>query len=123
NQTMTLKDIALASLIPAKLPKDMEVGLIATAIYSLAVDNYPNGCHVCEVEIDEETGAVEVKRYSVVDDVGTVINPLLVHGQIVGGVAQGAGQMLMEDIHFDTQSGQLVTGSFMDYAMPRASDL
>jgi carbon-monoxide dehydrogenase large subunit len=64
-----------------------------------------------------------VKRYSVVDDVGTVINPLLVHGQIVGGVAQGAGQILMEDIHFDRESGQLVSGSFMDYAMPRASDL
>jgi carbon-monoxide dehydrogenase large subunit len=62
-------------------------------------------------------------RYSVVDDVGTVINPLLVHGQIVGGVAQGAGQILMEDIHFDSDTGQLVTGSFMDYAMPRAGDL
>ena len=62
-------------------------------------------------------------RYSVVDDVGTVINPLLVYGQIIGGVAQGAGQILMEDIHFDADSGQLVSGSFMDYAMPRASDL
>jgi carbon-monoxide dehydrogenase large subunit len=123
NQTMTLKDVALASLSPAKLPKDMEVGLIATAIYSLAVENYPNGCHVCEVEIDEETGVVEVVRYSVVDDVGTVINPLLVHGQIIGGMAQGAGQVLMEDIRFDPDSGQILTGSFMDYAMPRASDL
>jgi carbon-monoxide dehydrogenase large subunit len=101
----------------------MEVGLIATAIYSLAVENYPNGCHVCEVEVDEETGVVEVVRYSVVDDVGTVINPLLVHGQIIGGMAQGAGQVLMEDIRFDRDTGQILTGSFMDYAMPRASDL
>jgi len=123
NQTMTLKDVALASLNPSKLPKDMEVGLIATAIYSLAVENYPNGCHVCEVEIDEETGVVDVLRYSIVDDVGTVINPLLVHGQIIGGMAQGAGQVLMEDIRFDPDSGQILTGSFMDYAMPRASDL
>jgi carbon-monoxide dehydrogenase large subunit len=123
NQTMTLKDVAQASLNPSKLPKGMEVGLIATALYSLAVENYPNGCHVCEVEVDEETGVVEVLRYNVVDDVGTVINPLLVHGQIVGGVAQGAGQVLMEDIRFDNESGQIMTGSFMDYAMPRASDL
>jgi carbon-monoxide dehydrogenase large subunit len=123
NQTMTLKDVALAAVNPAKLPNDMEPGLIATAVYNLQVENYPNGCHVCEVEIDEETGTVEVLRYAVVDDVGTVINPLLVHGQIVGGVAQGAGQVLMEDIRFDPESGQILTGSFMDYAMPRASDL
>jgi carbon-monoxide dehydrogenase large subunit len=123
NQTMTLKEIALAAANPAKLPKDMEAGLIATAVYNLTTENYPNGCHVCEVEVDEDTGVVEVLRYSVVDDVGTVINPLLVHGQIVGGVAQGAGQVLMEDVRFDTDSGQIMTGSFMDYAMPRASDL
>jgi carbon-monoxide dehydrogenase large subunit len=101
----------------------MEAGLIATSVYNAEIDNFPNGCHVCEVEIDEETGVVEIVRYNVVDDVGTVINPLLVHGQIVGGVAQGAGQMLMEDIRFDPQTGQLMTGSFMDYAMPRAGDI
>jgi carbon-monoxide dehydrogenase large subunit len=83
---------------------------------------YPNGCHVCELEIDEETGSVEIQRYSVVDDVGTVINPLLLKGQIVGGVAQGVGQILMEDIQFDGD-GQILTGSFMDYAMPRATDI
>jgi len=69
------------------------------------------------------TGTIEIVRYSVVDDVGTVINPLLVYGQIIGGVAQGAGQILLEDIHFDADSGQLVSGSFMDYAMPRAEDI
>ena len=80
-------------------------------------------CHICELEIDAETGAVEIVRYSVVDDVGTVMNPLLLEGQICGGIAQGVGQVLMEDIRFDPDSGQLLTGSFMDYAMPRAGDL
>jgi len=82
---------------------------------------FPNGCHACELEIDPETGAVEILRYSVVDDVGTVLNPLLLHGQIVGGIAQGVGQILMEDIRFDAD-GQILTGSFMDYAMPRAEN-
>ena len=85
--------------------------------------NFPNGCHVCEVEIDPDTGTVEIVDYSVVDDVGTVMNPLLVKGQIHGGIAQGAGQILIEDIAFDPKTGQLLTGSFMDYAMPRADDL
>jgi carbon-monoxide dehydrogenase large subunit len=98
------------------------VGLIATATYVAPVQNFPNGCHVCELEIDAETGAVEILRYVVVDDVGTVLNPLLLKGQIVGGAVQGIGQVLMEDIRFDA-GGQLLTGSFMDYAMPRADDL
>jgi carbon-monoxide dehydrogenase large subunit len=123
NRTMTLPEVARIAVKPDLLPKDMEAGLIATSVYNAEIDNFPNGCHVCEVEIDEETGVVDIVRYSVVDDVGTVINPLLVHGQIVGGVAQGAGQVLMEDICFDQQTGQIMTGSFMDYAMPRAGDL
>jgi carbon-monoxide dehydrogenase large subunit len=123
NQTITIQDVARTAAKPNLLPADMEPGLVATAVFNLQVENYPNGCHVCEVEIDEDTGVVEILRYNVVDDVGTVINPLLVHGQITGGVAQGAGQVLMEDIHFDPESGQIVTGSFMDYAMPRATDL
>jgi carbon-monoxide dehydrogenase large subunit len=123
NQTLTTKDVAMAAANPSKLPHSMEPGLVATAVYNLEVENYPNGAHVCEVEIDPDTGVVDVLRYSVVDDVGTVLNPLLVHGQITGGVAQGAGQVLMEDIHFDSDTGQLVSGSFMDYAMPRATDL
>src|ERR1043166_1335190 len=85
------------------------------------VENYPNGVHICEVEIDRDTGAVEIARYTVVDDVGTVLNSMLLHGQIPGGVAQGIGQIMMESIARDS-SGQPVTGSFMDYAMPRASD-
>jgi carbon-monoxide dehydrogenase large subunit len=123
NQTMTISEVAKAAAVPAKLPKGMEPSLIATAVYNVEVENFPNGCHVCELEIDPDTGHIEILRYSVVDDVGTVINPLLVHGQIVGGVAQGVGQILMEDIAFDADSGQLISGSFMDYAMPRAGDL
>ncbi len=122
NRTLTIKEVAKEALDPAKLPKDMEVGLIATATYTAPVQNFPNGCHICELDIDEETGEVEIVRYSVVDDVGTVLNPLLLKGQIVGGVAQGVGQILMEDIRFDGE-GQILTGSFMDYAMPRATDI
>jgi carbon-monoxide dehydrogenase large subunit len=121
NQTMTMKDVAVDSFNPAKLPKDMEAGLSATAVYKADVENFPNGVHICEVEIDPETGTTEVVRYNVVDDVGTVMNPLLLKGQIVGGVAMGVGQILKENINFDSE-GQLTTGSFMDYAMPRAQD-
>ena len=119
NRTITIQEVAKLAVQPAMLPKGMEGGLVATAVYNAEVENFPNGCHVCELEIDQDTGKVEIVRYSVVDDVGTVLNPLLLHGQIVGGIAQGVGQILMEDIHFD-EGGQLVTGSFMDYAMPRA---
>ena len=122
NRTLTIKEVAEIALDPAKLPKDMEVGLIATATYTAPVQNFPNGCHICELDIDQDTGEVEIVRYSVVDDVGTVLNPLLLKGQIVGGVAQGVGQILMEDIRFD-DDGQILTGSFMDYAMPRATDI
>jgi aerobic carbon-monoxide dehydrogenase large subunit len=123
NQTVTIGDVARTAANPAKLPKGLEPSLIETSVFSLEKENFPNGAHVCEVEIDQDTGVVEVVRYSVVDDVGIVLNPLLVYGQITGGVAQGIGQILMEDIHFDPDSGQLITGSFMDYAMPRADSI
>jgi carbon-monoxide dehydrogenase large subunit len=122
NRTITIKEIAKDSLDPKNLPPNMEAGLVATAIYTGKAASYPNGCHVCELEIDEDTGEVDIVNYNVVDDVGTVINPLLLHGQIDGGIAMGVGQILMEDIRFDEQ-GQMLSGSFMDYAMPRASDL
>ena len=122
NRTLSVNEIAVASLDLANLPKGMEAGLFATAVYNAPVNNYPNGCHICELEIDLETGKVDITRYSVVDDFGTVLNPLLLHGQVHGGIAQGAGQALMENIHFD-DAGQLVTASFMDYAMPHAHDL
>ncbi len=122
NQTMTIKEVAKASLDPKNLPDGMEPGLIEKAIYTGKVASYPNGVHVCELEIDEDTGEVEIVAYNVVDDVGTVINPLLLHGQVDGGIAMGIGQILMEDIKFDAE-GQILTGSFMDYAMPRAGDM
>jgi len=123
NRTLTIGEIAKESLNPRSLPEGLEPGLVASAMYTATVENFPNGCHVCELEIDEETGHVDIMRYSVVDDVGTVMNPLLLEGQVSGGIVQGIGQILMEDIRFDPASGQLLTGSFMDYAMPRASDL
>ncbi|MBV8736738.1 MAG: molybdopterin-dependent oxidoreductase, partial [Alphaproteobacteria bacterium] len=123
NRTLTVGEIAKESLDPRNLPEGMDLGLIAGATFACKEQNFPNGCHICELEIDEETGEVEILRYSVVDDVGTVMNPLLLEGQIRGGIAQGVGQVLMEDIRFDPASGQLLTGSFMDYAMPRADTL
>jgi carbon-monoxide dehydrogenase large subunit len=82
---------------------------------------FPNGCHVAEVEIDPDTGVTQVVRYASVNDFGTIVNPLLVEGQVHGGVMQGIGQALMEIVRFD-DTGQLLTGSFMDYALPRADD-
>ncbi len=123
NRRLTIGEIAKESLDPRSLPDGFEPGLIAGATYTAKVANYPNGCHVCELEIDEDTGVVDIMRYTVVDDVGTVMNPLLLEGQVSGGIVQGIGQVLMEDIRFDPSSGQLLTGSFMDYAMPRASDI
>ena len=84
---------------------------------------YPNGAHVAEVEVDPETGRVKIDRYVVVDDVGTVINELTLKGQVHGGIAQGLGQALLEHMVYDAESGQLASGSFMDYAMPRAADM
>jgi carbon-monoxide dehydrogenase large subunit len=123
DRAMTLKEIARASFQPARLPPGMEPGLIEHATYAPEQATFPNGCHVCEVEIDPETGAVELVSYVVVDDVGTVINPLTLHGQIHGGVAQGVGQVLMEQVAYEPGSGQLLTASFMDYAMPRADTM
>jgi carbon-monoxide dehydrogenase large subunit len=122
DRTLPLTDVAKAFYRPVMLPPQFDVGLEASGTFAAEPPNYPNGCHVCEVEIDPETGAVTLERYAAVDDVGRVMNHLLCEGQIHGGVAQGAGQALMEAIVFDA-SGQLVTGSFQDYAMPRAADL
>jgi carbon-monoxide dehydrogenase large subunit len=123
DRAVSIADVAAAAWDPHSLPEGMEPGLVASAAYSAKQQNFPNGVHVCELEVDPDTGQVEILAYSVVDDVGTVLNPLLLEGQIHGGIAQGVGQVLLENIHFDPDSGQLVTGSFMDYAMPRAGDL
>ena len=123
DRAIGLGEIAQAAFQPARLPADIEPGLIETGTYRSHVASYPNGCHVCEVEIDRETGGTRILRYVVVDDFGTVINPLLVKGQVHGGVAQGAGQALMEHMVFDPDSGQMLAGSLMDYTMPRGDDL
>lgn len=120
NETVTLQEVAKAASQPGKLPKGMDPGLVVQQIYQLDQANFPNGCHVCEVEIDPDTGEVEVMRYVVVDDVGVVMNPQLLKGQIKGGVVQGLGQVLLEDVRYDVESGQLLTGSFMDYPIPHA---
>jgi carbon-monoxide dehydrogenase large subunit len=123
DKKVTLKQVAIASFQPARLPKGMEPGFIEHATYAPEKATYPNGCHVCEVEVDPETGSVDLQRYLVVDDVGTVINPMTLAGQVHGGVAQGVGQVLMEQVVYERDSGQLLSASFMDYAMPRADDL
>jgi carbon-monoxide dehydrogenase large subunit len=122
DRSMAMTDVAKAFYRPAHLPPQFEVGLEAAGSFSSEPPNYPNGCHVCEVEVDPESGAVAVVRYVAVDDVGRVMNHLLCEGQVHGGVAQGVGQALMESVVYD-DSGQLVTGSFQDYCMPRADDL
>jgi carbon-monoxide dehydrogenase large subunit len=123
DRSVSLKSVARAAYEPAKLPPGLEPGLYETGTFTPADHTFPNGCHICEVEIDPDTGEVRLDRYVVVDDVGTVINPLTLKGQIQGGVVQGLSQVLGERIEYDAESGQLLTGSFMDYYMPRASDV
>ena len=123
DRQMTLMDAAKMAYAASKLPPGMEPGLHERAAFVPTGATFPNGCHVCEVEIDPEDGTTRIVRYMVVDDVGTVMNPLLLKGQIHGGIAQGVGQILMEDIAWDPDTAQQLSGSFMDYCMPRALDL
>jgi carbon-monoxide dehydrogenase large subunit len=123
DRAMPLQQVAQMSFIPIGLPPELGVGLQGAGAAPGDAPSFPNGCHICEVEVDPETGAVAIDRYTVVDDIGTVVNPLLAKGQIMGGVAQGAGQALGEEVVYDRDSGQLLTGSLMDYALPRADDL
>jgi carbon-monoxide dehydrogenase large subunit len=117
---IAITEVARAAFQPAQLPPGLEPGLYETGTFIPRQDTWPNGCHVAEVEVDPDTGAVALVRYVVVDDVGTIVNPLTLEGQIHGGVAQGAGQALMEEVVYDRESGQLLTASFMEYAIPRA---
>jgi carbon-monoxide dehydrogenase large subunit len=121
DKSLDLGEVAERSFVPKNLPRGMEPGLFENGTFDGGQRTFPNGCHIVEVEIDAATGAVELVSYNAVEDVGHMINPLLVAGQIHGGIAQGLGQALMENIVYDS-SGQLVSGSFMDYAMPRADD-
>ena len=121
DKSISFTEVAQSTFHPAKIPGGMEPGLYEIATFNPKKANFPSGCHISEVEIDPETGTVKIVKYTVVDDVGFEINPLLVKGQVHGGIAQGAGQILMEDLHID-DAGQPLAGTFMDYAMPRADD-
>ena len=123
DRSVGIVDVAKAAYAPFGFPAELGLGLEGVGDYAAGRGNFPNGCQIAEVEVDPETGAVELVRLSAVDDVGRALNPLLLDGQIHGGIAQGAGQALLEDMVYDRDTGQLLTGSLMDYAMPRADDL
>ncbi|MBT6292682.1 MAG: xanthine dehydrogenase family protein molybdopterin-binding subunit [Rhodospirillaceae bacterium] len=122
DKSLDITEVAKTAFQRPKLPADIEPGFYEHGEFGVGEGPvYPNGAHLVEVEIDADTGRIEITRYVAVDDAGVVLNPLLFDGQVHGGIAHGAGQILMEDIHYD-DAGQLLTGSFMDYAMPRADD-
>jgi carbon-monoxide dehydrogenase large subunit len=124
DKSKAFAEIALTAYVPHNYPLDeLEPGLDETAFYDPKNFTFPGGCHICEVEIDPDTGVVEVARLTAVDDVGRVINPMIVEGQVHGGLAQGVGQALLEGCVYDSASGQLMTGSYMDYCMPRADNV
>jgi aerobic carbon-monoxide dehydrogenase large subunit len=123
DQAMSLSEVAAAMSSRADLPQDFRGPLIGECDQTVNEAGFPYGCHVCEVEIDPEMGLVEIVRHTTVDDVGRAVNPLIIHGQTHGGIAQGVGQALIEHCFYDASSGQMLAGSFMDYAMPRADML
>ncbi len=128
NKKKTIGEIAFACYLPGQygevkspLPEGVEPGLKETAFYDPVNFSFPAGTHICEVEVDEETGETKIDKYTAVDDFGTIINPMIVEGQVYGGIVQGVGQALYENGHYD-DSGQLTTASYMDYTMPRADN-
>jgi len=118
-----LLSVARAARDPANLQEGETPGLDTYVWNLLDLITFPNGCHIAEVEIDPVTGALTLERYTAVDDMGTLLNPMLTLGQIQGGVVQGIGQAMLEHTVYDPESGQMLSGSFMDYTLPRASDL
>ncbi len=123
DRNVSIDAVARAAFNPAQLPPGLEPGFAESGHFTPPAPTFPNGCHVCEVEIDPETGHIAILRYLVVDEFGVVVNPLLLAGQVNGGIAQGVGQAMLERVVYDEGSGQLVTGSLTDYALPRADDL
>ena len=123
DRSLTLAAVARAALTPGQHPADMDAGLKAFATFAHPAPTFPNGCHIAEVEIERATGVVELVAYSVVCDVGTVMNPMLLEGQVHGGVVQGFGQIRLEEMVWEAGSGQLLSGSLMDYCLPRADDV
>jgi len=122
NRSLDLFEVAAAALERHDLPDELRGALAETCDETVNVAGYGYGSHVCEVEIDPDTGVVEIVRHTTVDDVGRAVNPLIIHGQTHGGIAQGVGEALLEQCFYDAGTGQPLAGSFMDYAMPRASD-
>ena len=123
DKKVTFGQVALTAYVPHNYPLDkLEPGLNETAFYDPTNFTFPAGTYICEVEIDPATGVTRVEKFTAVDDFGTIINPMIVEGQVHGGLVQGIGQALMENCVYDRETGQLLTGSFMDYAMPRADD-
>ena len=122
NESKTFQEIAFAAYVNHDYPDDLEPGLAEKAFYDPGNFTYPAGTHICEVEIDPDTGVTEIVQFVAVDDFGNLINPMIVEGQVHGGIAQGVGQALLEQAVYD-DAGQLITGSYMDYCMPRADDL
>jgi carbon-monoxide dehydrogenase large subunit len=123
DRSVTLFDVAKHARTSTTLPEELQGPLSGTDTHTIENWSYPNGCHVCELEIDADTGVIDIVRYCAIDDVGKVINPMLVAGQVHGGVAQGVGQAILENTVYDPLNGQMITSSFMDYTMPRADDL
>jgi aerobic carbon-monoxide dehydrogenase large subunit len=124
DKSVPFASVSLTAYVPHNFPHDkLEPGLNENAFYDPSNFTYPAGTYICEVEVDPATGVVRVDRFTACDDFGNVINPMIVEGQVHGGIAQGLGQALLENCVYDPESGQLLTGSYMDYAMPRADDL
>jgi aerobic carbon-monoxide dehydrogenase large subunit len=124
DRTKTFAEVALAAYVPHNYPlEELEPGLDENAFYDPSNFTYPSGAYICEVEMDPDTGETRIERFTAVDDFGNVINPMIVEGQVHGGLGQGIGQALLERCVYDPDTGQLLSGSYMDYAMPRASDL
>jgi carbon-monoxide dehydrogenase large subunit len=123
DKTLPWFQVALAAYTAHNLPSGMEPGLKEGAFYDPSNFTFPAGCYIAEVEVDPETGKTEIVQFVAADDFGNIINPMIVEGQVHGGIAQGIGQALLESVHYDPQTGQLLTASYMDYAMPRADDL
>ena len=121
--SLNLFEVAAISADDGSLPSDLRGPLAAESDYTTPQPPYPSGTHVCEVEVDAETGSVRIDRFTAIDDVGRAINPMILFGQSHGGIAQGIGQALLEDCRYDTKTGQLLSGSLMDYCLPRADDL
>jgi carbon-monoxide dehydrogenase large subunit len=133
DKAMNIAEVAFAAYVPHNYPlptgdpaqdeNALEPGLNEQAFFDPLNFNFPNGAYICEVEVDPDTGAVQIVDFSAVDDVGNIINPMIVEGQIHGGIAQGVGQALYEGAVYDNETGQLLSGSMMDYTLPRADNL